>query len=108
MSESERDQKGGIALDLSINIPSILSMVSMLVAGVLYINNQFADVASRSMQADTRLAIVEKRQDNIDAQFTTLRAETMTQTSALRADIRSDMSGLKQSIDTLTTKMMSK
>jgi hypothetical protein len=34
-----------------------------------------------------------------------LRAETLSQNSALRSDMRADMRDLKQSIDTLATQM---
>ncbi|QMV34328.1 putative endolysin 2 [Salmonella phage vB_SentM_sal2] len=50
MSEMERerpgDNSGGIKLDLSVNLPTILTMASMLVAAVLYVNNRFADLSN--------------------------------------------------------------
>ncbi|KAA6953671.1 hypothetical protein E4970_25710, partial [Salmonella enterica subsp. enterica serovar Lubbock] len=78
MSEMERerpgDNSGGIKLDLSVNLPTILTMASMLVAAVLYVNNRFADLSNQNTQTDTRLTNVEKRQDSTDAAFTVLRA----------------------------------
>lgn len=112
MSEMERerpgDNSGGIKLDLSVNIPTILTMVSMLVAAVLYVNNRFADLSNQNTQTDTRLTNVEKRQDSTEAAFTVLRAETVSQNSALRSDLRADMRDLKQSVDTLSSQMMRK
>jgi hypothetical protein len=106
MNETEReDGTGGVKLDLSINLPTILTMVSMLVGAVLYVNNRFSDLSNQNTQVDARLSNVEKRQDSTDAAFTMLRAETLSQNSALRSDMRADMRDLKQSIDTLATQM---
>lgn len=108
MSEMERDREevaGGVRLDLSVNLPTILSMTAMLVSAVLYVNNRFADLSNQNTQVDTRLTNVEKRQDSADAAFTMLRAETLSQNSALRTDMRADMRDLKQSVDNLSSQM---
>jgi hypothetical protein len=69
------------------------------------VNNRFSDLSNQNTQVDARLSNVEKRQDSTDAAFTMLRAETLSQNSALRSDMRADMRDLKQSIDTLATQM---
>lgn len=110
MSDTDRDDEGqgGIKLDLSINLPTILTMVCMLVTAVLYVNNRFADLANQDTQTDVRMGNVERRIDSISEEMNRIRSDTVTQTSALRAEIRSDMRDLKQSMDDVKTKMMGK
>lgn len=103
--DSPDNEAGGVKLDLSINIPTILTMVSMLVVSVLYVNNRFSDLSNQNTQVETRLTSVEKRQDASDNAFTMLRSEALSQNAALRSDMRSDMRDLKQSVDSLANQM---
>lgn len=112
MSEMERDREnegsGGIRLDLSLNIPTILMMTTMLVSSVLYLNTRFGELQTQNAQVDTRLTNVEKRQDNFDTAITIVRTEASASNSALRQDVRADIRDVKNSVDTLTATLNSR
>lgn len=107
-NENDGKESGGIKLDLSINLPTLFTIGSMVITSIVYVNNRFADLTTSDVQTNTRLVNIEDRLKTHDSDIATLRAESVTQTAALRTDIRADMRDLKTSLDTLTAKMMGK
>lgn len=108
MAEKKEGESKGVRLDLSLNLPTLLTLVGMLASTLVYVNNRFMDLTSFDVAANARLTNIEDRLKGHDADIALIRADTVTQNAALRADMRADLRDVKQSLDTISAKLMGK
>lgn len=108
MSEIEQEREAndrGVRLDLTINVPTLMTIGSMLVAATLYINNRFSDLTGQAAQQEVRISTLEKRMDSQDSSIEAIRRDAGAQNKTLRDDMRADMRDLKASVDNILTKL---
>lgn len=84
----DQQQHSGWKLDKTVNLPTLITIVSMVVSGTL----AYASVKADAARANERLNSVEARQE-LNAR------ETTQQLSTLRAEMRADNSAMSTKID---------
>lgn len=94
----ESGKKPGIRLDLAVNLPTIFTLISIISAGVVYVNDQFNGVRGNQMIAAADIRVLEQRQTQSEREIADLKNNTSQQINQLRVEVREDLREIKDSV----------
>lgn len=82
-------------VDLSINIPTILSVLASIIAVSATGITLYYGLDKRQLASEFEIAKINQRFDKVEASVTNLRTEQAQREGALRAEMRSDIAEIK-------------
>ena len=88
----------GVRLDFAINLPTILTLVSALCGGVMWVNDQFSGVRSDVFQATADVRVLEQRTAQAEREIADLKNNTAQQINQFRGEVREDLRDIKAAI----------
>lgn len=101
MSDQAADRGTGVRLDLTVNIPTLLSLIGLLAASITYINGQIGAINNQQLITVGDVKVLQTQMAATVAAQAALRADTAGQISQFRSEVRSDMRDLKEGVDKL-------
>lgn len=107
MAENRRstDNEGtGVKLDLTVNIPTILLIISMVSGSIVYINTQVTNVNNAQLTSAGDIRLLQAQTADNATATANLRADTATQMNIFRSEVRGDIRDLKISVENALTK----
>lgn len=100
--QSQEDSRGaGVKLDLTINIPTMLSMLAMVAGAITYFNGQISAINNSQLITAGDVKVLQTQVNNQETQLSTLRTDTAGQIVQLRTEIRADLRDVKEGLDKL-------
>lgn len=88
-------------VDLTINIPTILSILGLVSAVLATGVSIYSDLDKRQMRTDIAVTEIRTRLDKTEAAITTVKADQAAQTAQLRAETKSDIIEIKDMLNRL-------
>lgn len=103
MSDSSRemDRGSGVKLDLTLNIPTLLSIVAMVAGSITYINGQINAINNQQLVTVGDVKVLQTQMSANQQATSSLRNDTSAQLTLFRSEIRSDLRDLKEGVDRL-------
>lgn len=101
MSDQAAERGAGVKLDLTVNIPTILSLVGLLAASITYINGQIGAINNQQLITVGDVKVLQTQMAATIAAQASLRSDTAGQIAQFRTEVRSDMRDLKEGVDKL-------
>ena len=101
MSDQTTERGTGVKLDLTVNIPTILSLVGLLAASITYINGQIGAINNQQLITVGDVKVLQTQMAATQAAQASLRSDTAGQLAQFRTEVRSDMRDLKEGVDKL-------
>lgn len=101
MSDQTTERGAGVKLDLTVNIPTILSLVGLLAASITYINGQIGAINNQQLITVGDVKVLQTQMAATQAAQASLRSDTAGQLAQFRTEVRSDMRDLKEGVDKL-------
>jgi hypothetical protein len=103
MSEQSQDSSrgAGVKLDLTINVPTMLSIIGTVAGAIIYINGQFTSINNQQLLTVGDVKVLQTQVQTQAIQLTTLRADTSGNLTSFRSEIRADLKDIKDSVDRL-------
>ncbi|QJI52254.1 putative lysis protein B [Cronobacter phage JC01] len=103
MSNQNADEgaKSGVKVDLTINIPTMLSLFAMVAGSITYVNGQITAINNQQLVTVGDVKVLQTQVAAQGAAQTALRADTATQLAQFRTEVRSDLRDLKEGVDQL-------
>lgn len=101
MSDQASERGTGVKLDLTVNIPTILSLVGLLAASITYINGQIGAINNQQLITVGDVKVLQTQMAATQAAQASLRSDTAGQLAQFRTEVRSDMRDLKEGVDKL-------
>lgn len=86
-------------VDLSINIPTILSILGLVSAVFATGIGIYSDLDKRQMRTDIAVAEIRVRLDKTELAISNVKSEQIAQTATLRGEIRSDIGDIKEMLN---------
>lgn len=100
MSEQTQTDNGkGVKLDLTVNIPTILSIFAMLAGSITYVNNQITSLNNQQLVTVGDVKVLQTQMLATTTAYASLRSDTAGQIQQMRSEVRGDLRDLKQSVD---------
>lgn len=103
MSEQSQEvEKGaGVKLDLTLNIPTLLSIAAMIAGSITYINSQITALNNQQLMSMGDIRVLQTQVSQQDSAYSSLRNDTASQLTAFRNEYKQDMRDVKEGIDRL-------
>lgn len=103
MSEQSQEvEKGaGVKLDLTLNIPTLLSIAAMIAGSITYINSQITALNNQQLITMGDVRVLQTQVNQQDAAYSSLRNDTANQLTQFRSEYKQDMRDVKEGIDRL-------
>lgn len=98
-SPNPPDRGAGVKLDLTVNIPTLLSMFAMLAGAITYVNGQITSLNNQQLVTVGDVKVLQTQMLSVAQAQVSLRADTAGQISQMRAEVRGDLRDLKVSVD---------
>jgi len=103
--QSQEDSRGsGMKLDLTINIPTMLSIFAMVAGAVTYVNGQITAINNQQLVTAGDVKVLQTQVNSQGAQMATLRLDTAGQLTQFRSEVRQDLKDLKDGMDRLNNR----
>lgn len=101
MSETSQDveRKGGVKLDLTINIPTIVLLFSAFGGMITFNNNQINTISSRQLVTEGDVKVLQTQIAAQTSAQAALRSETAGQLQQFRTEVRQDLRDLKDGVE---------
>jgi hypothetical protein len=93
------DRETGVKLDLTINLPTILSIFAMIAGSITYVNSQITSLNNQQLVTVGDVKVLQTQMLALTSAQMSLRADTAGQISQMRAEVRGDLRDLKVSVD---------
>ena len=90
-----------LKLDLTVNVPTLITLFSMSVAAVVAGVKLYADLDARTTRAAYEIETLRGRVANAEGAVAALRAETGATAQALRAEIKQELTEIKNTLNDL-------
>lgn len=100
-SSSNSDRGAGVRLDLTVNIPTILTLLGLIAGSITYINGQITAINNQQLITVGDVKVLQTQMAATVQAQASLRADTAGQISQFRTEVRSDMRDLKEGVDKL-------
>lgn len=88
-------------VDLTINIPTILSILGLVSAVFVTGIGIYSDLDKRQMRTDIAVAEIRTRLDKTEVAITSVRTDQATQTATLRGEMKGDIIEIKDMLNRL-------
>lgn len=98
-SPNPSDRGAGVKLDLTVNIPTLLSMFAMLAGSITYVNGQITSLNNQQLVTVGDVKVLQTQMLSLTQAQVSLRADTAGQISQMRSEVRGDLRDLKASVD---------
>lgn len=95
------DNGTGVKLDLTVNIPTLLAILSMVAGSITYVNAQITSVSNQQLNSAGDIRLLQAQMSDTQTSVASLRADTATQLNLFRSEIRGDLRDLKTGVDNL-------
>ncbi|XCX10864.1 Rz-like spanin [Salmonella phage BAU.Micro_SLP-22] len=103
--QSQEDSRGsGMKLDLTINIPTMLSIFAMVAGAVTYVNGQITAINNQQLVTAGDVKVLQTQVNSQGSQMATLRLDTAGQLTQFRSEVRQDLKDLKDGMDRLNNR----
>jgi len=103
--QSQEDSRGsGVKLDLTINIPTMLSIFAMVAGAVTYVNGQITAINNQQLVTAGDVKVLQTQVNSQGSQMATLRLDTAGQLTQFRSEVRQDLKDLKDGMDRLNNR----
>ncbi len=101
MSEKagSEDRGAGVKLDLTINIPTLLSLMALLAGAITYVNGQITALNNQQLLTNGDVKVLQTQMMAVTQAQVSLRSDTTGQIQQMRTELRGDLRDLKQSLD---------
>lgn len=87
-----------VQLDLTINLPTILTMVVMLIGGATTGLRIYSGLDTRVSQANYEIKVIQERMRTFEATMAAIKLDNDAQMQQLRGEIRSDLTDIKTTL----------
>nr|WPK30439.1 hypothetical protein SLP22_00039 [Salmonella phage BAU.Micro_SLP-22] len=91
-------------LDLTINIPTMLSIFAMVAGAVTYVNGQITAINNQQLVTAGDVKVLQTQVNSQGSQMATLRLDTAGQLTQFRSEVRQDLKDLKDGMDRLNNR----
>lgn len=98
MAENGEGKKG-FDLDLTINIPTILSILTIVCGVTVWINSEFSSIKGEQIHLGGKMALIEQRQVQSEREIEGLKTDTSYQLQQFRVEMREDLRDIKSSMN---------
>lgn len=88
-------------VDLTINLPTIISVVASLGAVCVMGFNTYRDIDTRQMRAELAIIEIRTRVDKTETAIGAVKTDQAAQMQTLRTDMKSDISEIKDMLNRL-------
>lgn len=95
------DRGTGVKLDLTLNVPTLLALASMVAGAIVYINGQFTALNNQQLVTMGDVRVLQTQVQQQELAYQTLRNDTAVQITQFRSEYKQDMRELKQSVENL-------
>lgn len=103
--QSQEESRGsGMKLDLTINIPTMLSIFAMVAGAVTYVNGQITAINNQQLVTAGDVKVLQTQVNSQGSQMATLRLDTAGQLAQFRSEVRQDLKDLKDGMDRLNNR----
>ena len=103
--QSQEDSRGsGMKLDLTINIPTMLSIFAMVAGAVTYVNGQITVINNQQLVTAGDVKVLQTQVNSQGSQMATIRLDTAGQLTQFRSEVRQDLKDLKDGMDRLNNR----
>ena len=103
--QSQEDSRGsGMKLDLTINIPTMLSIFAMVAGAVTYVNGQITAINNQQLVTAGDVKVLQTQVNSQGSQMATIRLDTAGQLTQFRSEVRQDLKDLKDGMDRLNNR----
>ena len=103
--QSQEDSRGsGVKLDLTINIPTMLSIFAMVAGAVTYVNGQITAINNQQLVTAGDVKVLQTQVNSQGSQMASLRLDTAGQLTQFRSEVRQDLKDLKDGMDRLNNR----
>lgn len=103
--QSQEDSRGtGMKLDLTINIPTMLSIFAMVAGAATYVNGQITAINNQQLVTAGDVKVLQTQVNSQGSQMATLRLDTAGQLTQFRSEVRQDLKDLKDGMDRLNNR----
>ena len=103
--QSQEDSRGsGMKLDLTINIPTMLSIFAMVAGAVTYVNGQITAINNQQLVTAGDVKVLQTQVNSHGSQMATIRLDTAGQLTQFRSEVRQDLKDLKDGMDRLNNR----
>lgn len=103
-NNNPEDRGAGVKLDLTVNIPTLLSMFAMLAGSITYVNGQITALNNRQLVSEGDIKVLQTQTMTLAQSQVSLRADTSGQLQQMRTELRGDLRDLKLSLDQMKTR----
>lgn len=103
MSDIDRnvDKGTGVKLDLTLNIPTLLTIFGMVAGAVTYFNGQITAINNQQLVTVGDVKVLQTQMAAQQSGMASLRNDTTSQLMLFRSEVRADLSDIKKSVDSL-------
>ena len=88
-------------VDLSVNIPTIISIVLCVAGAFSFALGIYRDLDNRQLRTDIAVVDIRTRLDKTEAALNASKGEQLIQTQALRSEVRGDINEIKDMLNRL-------
>lgn len=101
IQSSEEGRGSGVKLDLTINIPTMLSLFAMVAGAITYVNGQITAINNQQLVTVGDVKVLQSQMLVQTQSVASLRSDTSAQLTQFRTEVRSDLRDLKEGVDRL-------
>lgn len=98
---SNVDRGTGVKLDLTINIPTLLTLLGLVAGTITYINGQITAINNQQLITVGDVKVLQTQVTSTITAQASLRADTAGQISQFRSEVRGDLRDLKASVESI-------
>ena len=103
--QSQEESRGsGMKLDLTINIPTMLSIFAMVAGAVTYVNGQITAINNQQLVTAGDVKVLQTQVNSQGSQMATIRLDTAGQLTQFRSEVRQDLKDLKDGMERLNNR----